>query len=589
MMIIKNHYRKFLLAILLMTSMVNHNIHAESEDPIGTENLSNSADYVIVGAGTAGSALAKRLSDAGFSVIVIEGGINEDTNPLITDPLVGNSLALNYTNEFFWPLGHSEVLPPELNPPPQNIRRWAAVTGELLGGGSSVNGMQYVRGDRQFFERWRSAAGGDPAWGPENATEVYKRLETFNGVPGQFNPAIHGFNGPVDIRQGSTNVPAAQQFINGVIALGLGYTDIRDYNDPNNGVGAFTYWQLTQQPNKQRESSSIAYLEPLRQRSSTEYVGRNGKLLIVTKAKAQRIIFDCECQKPEARGVLAVVDGIEKEYTARNEVILSAGFQSTLLLQLSGVGPGSRLRELGIPVVYDNFNVGTHAKNHPGFLLTGLGTVAPPVVLDPQALYTSGAFLSDPTRSDSTRAFELIGIATPPGAFTIATLLLDPLSEGFVTLYNSDPNRPPFFNFRQYSNPADLSSAVAAYGLMYQILLNMGLTPQGPLPGNTAAVIAYVTVNFQTSFQNYHYQSANIMSTSPATGVVDNNGRVFGVKNLRVADVSILPVNALGNTQAPAYLIGNVIADKIIDECHHRDSEHRNNNDVSVCSVEEAQ
>ena len=560
--------KKVLLAIFII-AFITKNLSAQKKDSLNIQNYEDVADYVIVGAGNAGAALAARLSSEGFSVIVLEGGINQDNNPLIFDPLAASSLVLNYTNEFFWMLGHAEVVPPLLSPPPQNDRRWPAVTGALFGGTSSVNGMQYVRGNSEFFNRWQVAAGGDPAWGVANATAVYKRLETFNGVPGQYTPAIHGTKGPVDVRQASNDTAAATDFVNAVIALGLGYTDIKDFNDPNNAVGAFTYWQLTQKPDKTRESSSTAFLEPLRKISHTEYVSRNGNLRVISEARVQRILIDAESGEPVANGILAVVNGVEKRYMAEREVILSAGFQSTLLLQLSGIGDASRLRSLGIPVVYNNINVGIHAKNHPGFLLTGLGNVAGPIS-DPQALYTAGAFLSDPTRPDITRAYQLLGTATPgaPGSFTINSVILDPLSDGFVTLYNSDPNRMPFYNFRQYANPADINSAIALYGLAYNVLLNMGLVPQGPLPGNIPAVTTHVLTNPSTAIQNFHYQSANRMSTSPATGVVDPDGRVFGVCNLRVADVSIIPVNCLGGPQAPAYLVAEVISDKIINEAH---------------------
>lgn len=530
-----------------------------------------SADYVIVGGGTAGAALARRISNK-YSVILLESGLDQDDDPLITDPTASGALTLAYTNKFFWGNGHTPI------EPIPNQKRWAAVTGDLLGGGSAVNGMQYVRGTVGFFNEWQAAAGGDPSWGPSNAYQVYKQIEDFLGVPGQYNPLVHGNKGPIDILQAVNDATAASIFVNAVVTLGFAPL-APDYNDPANTLSAFEYWQLTQQPDRTRESSSTAYLQNILQRtSSNTYVSRNHKLHLYTKARAVGIDFDEHHGTPTATGVRAIVNGHQMEFHAKKEVILCTGFQSPILLQLSGIGDESILSDLGIKTLINNPNVGIHAKNHPGVILTGLGNVPGPGT-DPAGLYDGGAFLQNPN-TPGDRAFEVIGIATPgsPGAFTLASLILNPSSSGFISLYSSDPLRMPYYDFNTFTDQHDRDQAFIIYNMMYQILVQMGLTPTGPAPvagpiyPNSGPLYDYLFTSLSGSFQSYHYQSGCIMSTSAATGVVDNNGNVFGAKGLRIADTSIVPTNSRGNTQAVAYLVGNIIANKILHGGHHDSS-----------------
>jgi choline dehydrogenase len=534
------------------------------------------ADYIIVGGGTAGCVLARRLSEK-YTVILLEAGANEDNNPLITDPLANGALVLADTNQFFWPLGHS------LLATPPNNRRFAGVAGELLGGGSSVNGLQYVRGTHDFYAAWEGLVN-DADWGPENAFKQFKKMETFNGIPGQFIPQTHGEHGPVDIRQAANNVPAAQNFVNALVSLG--FPEIKDYNDPFTLPGPFVYWQLFEKPNLMRESSSTAYLEGyIKQKKDHLYVSSNKNLRLYTKAHADQILFSSATQGnthadkakrrliiPRAKGVRAVVNNQQIDFFAKRKVILCAGaFNSPLLLQVSGIGNESDLKSLNIPVVLNNPNVGRQILNHPLFTLTGLGNV-PSSTSDPEGLYAGGAFLPDPsTPSDLDRGLELIGIATPnptnpnQGAFTIATLILTAKSAGFIQPFYSDYFRMPKFDFHYFQEQSDFTSAIAAYTIMYQTLVKMGLSPLGPNPSDSSAVMDYIFAHYD---QAYHYTKSCLMSTSPATGVVDSSGRVFGVKGLMVADNSIVPLNARGNTAATAFLIGNVIANKLLHKRH---------------------
>jgi len=515
-----------------------------------------SADYVIIGGGTAGIAMASRLS-VNNSVILLEAGQNEDTNPLVTDP-TNSRIILNFFNEFFWALGQNE-------PGDSGGRVFQAVAGELLGGGSSVNGMQYVRSTASYFSNLQTLLG-DPAWGPTNTLEVFKNIETFTGVPGFYNPAVHGTSGPISVRQAVKNDTAANDYVQALVSLG--YPEITDYNDPATPIGAYLYWQLTEQPALTRESSSTAYFgDVLVQQSDNIYKTINKPITLYTKARVENILFSNN-SGPTARGVRAIVNGSEHVFQAKKKVILCAGFQSPYLLMLSGIGDGTALANLGIPVVYDNPNVGQSMLNHPSISLTGTGNV-PSGTIDPEGLYSGGAFLADPTQpSDTDRGFQIIGIALPnainptQGLFTTVGILLNSLSEGNIFLNADDPLRVPRYNFNYFSNPADLASAVELYTIMYDSLdaLPWITSISGPAP-SSGEVEAWILDHYD---QAYHWTGSCRMAQTPADGVTDSSGNVFGVNNLVIADTSIAPLNFRGNTQAWAYLAANIIASKIL-------------------------
>lgn len=524
------------------------------------------AQIVLIGAGTAGSALGRLLSKY-FSVIILEAGLKEDRNRLISDPTVAGQLVLTYTNDFFWPLGHAR-----LRSAPDN-KRFPIVAGELWGGSSSVNGMQWVAGTAKYFKRLEEYTE-DPAWGPINVFNTYREIEKFNGVPGQFDPKVHGFKGPFDIRQATRNLDAAQKFVDALVAQGYPFNP--DYNDPRTPIGAFLYWQLSQKPNRTRETASSAYLDDLT-RTKDGYINECKSLIVVPKAHVLRILFDTG-DKCTARAVRVVINGKEVDIKASVAVISSAGIQSSLLLELSGIGDKELLSRLGIETIVNSPNVGRNILNHPIISLSGVGPVPSTTNPDPAGLYAGGAELLDPTDSNPTdRGFQLIGIDSPGpnGVFTVAGLLLDAKSRGTLHIENSDPLRMPFYDFRYFTDPRDIASAVALYGIQYNTLVKMGLSPilisgapapvpavsQNPTDPTFIAIREYIVANYS---QAYHWTGSSRMSKTIEDGVVNKNGRVHGTTNLYVADLTIYPFNVSGNGMAPAILAGNIIADKII-------------------------
>lgn len=515
------------------------------------------ADIIVIGGGTAGCALTSILSQK-HKVILLDAGTNQSNNPKISLPSNSGGL-INDVNTFFWELGHWVDT---TNPPTGAPSFQPGVAGKVFGGGSSVNGLQFVRSTVGYFSRIE-ALTGDSAWGPENAFKVYDQIETFNGISGQFNPAVHGFKGPLNIRQCALNAPVALTFASAVTVAVPGISVISDYNDPSTPNGSFVNWQLTENPDETRAQSFQAYLQgKVKRKSDNVYTGKN--ITLYGKARVEKILFSDD-HTPVAKGVKAVIDGEEFVFQAKKKIIVAAGFQSPILLQLSGIGPKDVLNAANIDVVVNNPNVGHKMVNHPIFTLTGTGVVPVDPNPDPNNLYTGGAFLPDPTQPGD-RGFQWIGIAGP-GSFTIAALLLDAKSQGTLGVFPSAPGSNPIHmpnvQFNYWSDPADLASAVACYTQMYNTLVQMMLTPLGPNPAVPANVQAYI---LSTYSEAYHWTGSCSMGTSISTAVVDSSGHVFGTKNLIVADITISPFNCLGNTQGIAYLIGNIIANKILNE-----------------------
>src|SRR4051794_28580377 len=212
----------------------------------------NIFDYIVVGTGPAGGVLAKTLSDdKKMSVLVLEAGDNNDNDVPIKDSRYAPELEEKFFPQYFW---QGEGVPQE----GVNDRSFEWTTGRLSGGGSSINGEQYVRPTPAVLKEWERLLGR--LWSPEQAINHFKQLEKFQGV--DENPKFHGYQGRINIRQAPTNPTIISEKLVSAIVKATGVDEILDYNDPTTPIGAFTQWQLFQKPNGQRESSSTAFLSP---------------------------------------------------------------------------------------------------------------------------------------------------------------------------------------------------------------------------------------------------------------------------------------------------------------------------------------
>jgi choline dehydrogenase len=515
------------------------------------------ADYVVVGMGAAGAEIASRLSQAGFSVIALEAGGNHDNDEPIKNSTFAPVLEEDYFPQYFYQL--LQVLQSNADDAQFNY-----TTGRLLGGGTSINGEQYVEGTDQVYAQWENLLGD--FWSISKIREAFLRIEKYNG----FTTCNRGHNGKLDIRQAPVVATSmATKFVQAVSAA-TGFAEILDYNCSQSENGPFTRWQLTQKPNGNRESSSTAFLRPMLESSQPN-------LQILDNSTVLKILID---EDNQASGVSILKNGKPCTVCAQKKVIISAGVNSSYLLQLSGIGPRAVLEQAHVKVRVDSPNVGQNLINHltnVALFSANPNDVGVPA-LDLSALYVGGAFLPDPSQPIVTnpaqlRGVQLIGSSPEPGVFAIGIIALQPKSRGSANIQNGDPLRIPLVNDNAFSDPADLQTfkdifRVYIKNIAQQLnlidpLYNLVAPPLAVI-NDDALLEEYILKNLD---HTHHWTGTCKMGTSRANGVTDKFGNVFGVRNLVVADASTAPFIPDGNTQAVAYLIGDRVAEHIIAAC----------------------
>lgn len=441
-------------------------------------------------------------------------------------------------------------------------------TGRIFGGGSSINGLQYVRPTPSIFNYWAQITR-NRIWDPARMTQYFIEIERYNGTTQ--NPSTRGYNGLLNIRQAPANPTDIANTIVEATSSALGIPTILDYNDPTNGVvGVFSRWQLFEQPNRQRESSATAFLDEnfIQMVDNNVAIGTNRKLKIFFNTLAKKLIWDDHGKK--IVGVEIIKDGNSTTIYANKAVILCSGINNTQLLQLSGIGPADILQRRGINVVVENSNVGKNLTNHP---VVPIVFSAPEGMLvpedDPESLYGPGAFTHNPLYN-LPRGFQWIWSQSAEGQLVLILLLLNPLSRGIDRIQSNDPLRITLTYEPQLADPNDLQSYVNliqndilkvadrlnAIDPMYDII-----TPSREVIANTEELENYI---LSTVDHTHHQGQTNRMADSPVNGVVDGVGKVFGVDNLYIADDSIFPHIPDGNTTASAIIIGYTIAKELL-------------------------
>lgn len=532
------------------------------------------ADIIVVGGGAAGCVLMNKLSKK-FSVIGIEGGLNRTKDAAIEAVgLPAFLLAATGKPQYFWP-GWSQTLPM----PGLDGRTADWTTGMVLGGGSSVNGLYYGRGSNAVYSRWEGISGSKN-WSLENILATFKALENYQGL--KITSGARGTNGPVNVLQ----TPSISQITTNVLlpasqAAFPGIPTVVDYNDPSveNCIDPRAQWFIDP-TGTQRVSSATAFLNS--SVMTPEGQGVNGhKLFILFDSVAVKIIFD---KQGRAKKVRYVKDGQIFEARARKAVVLAAGINSSKLLQLSGIGPADALMNAGIKPVFINENVGKHLQNHPLMFINVLANPNPPGNGIPSGapyaftihnvyLPVVGGSASDPRMLQI--LFEYIPANTNPLIpFPIVSIgfdLLNPVSEGRVTIQSDNSFQIAAADDAFYQNPIDLENMKNAIQVYIRNLLTQLATrdppfyqpvPGDPINGVIAfgysddVVRAYVKSNSNLSLDVHHFVSHCKMAPKNAGGVVDGNTRVYGTKNVYVADNSICPVIPDINTAAAAMMIG---------------------------------
>lgn len=528
------------------------------------------ADYVIVGAGSAGCVLANRLSaDPAVRVVVLEAG-GRDTNPWIHIPVGYFKTIHNPSVDWCY----------KTEPDPGlNGRSIEWPRGKVLGGSSSLNGLLYVRGQPQDYDRW--AQMGNRGWGWDAVLPLFRRAENNERGADEF----HGDQGPLNVSNMRIQRPICDAWV--AAAQSAGYPFNPDYNGAQQeGVG---YFQLTAK-NGRRCSAAVAYLNPVKSRKN---------LTIITHAHVQKVILDGKratgVQYRDRAGALHTV-------TARREIVLSGGaINSPQILMLSGIGPGEHLKDNGIAVVHDLPGVGQNMQDHLQARL--VYKCNEPTLNDevrglvnqariglkyllfrsgPMAMAASlatGFMKSRPDLETPDIQFHVQPLsAENPGkgadlfsAFTMSVCQLRPESRGEIRLAGPDAATYPKIVPNYLSTETDCRTVVAGVNIARTIARHAPLTdkiseeyrPHASLPmddydatldwarGNTASI--------------YHPAGTCAMGQGPGA-VVDERLRVHGISGLRVADCSIMPAIVSGNTNAPTIMIGEKAADMLRED-----------------------
>lgn len=510
------------------------------------------ADYVIVGMGTAGAVVAKKLSDNNqISVVALHNGENLTQDPDIK--LSKNAFTTIIAAIFGIPPFSTTGL--TTRQPFADNERSPWVMGLPFGGTSSVNAGAYCRGTNEVYAQWEAIGG--PKWSVNRILNTYKSLENYHGQT--TDPSARGYHGPLSVRQNPVPNQISQTFTNAIIS-GTGFPFVLDYNDPDTPIGPSLQMQYTQSgpDGRLRVSSATAFLN--NKVMTPNGFGINGrKLRVLFNSTGLRTIW----KGNTAIGVEYVNDGIQKRVLARKGVIVSSGLFSSPFLLHSGIGPKNLLVSLKIPVIFDNPNVGQALADQPHVLLTYSTPPNDTPANNHNSIFNQIAWLPDPIGDQTVRQFRLSSVTSVPGITSVIFDLVQPKSRGSISIKSNNPLDPPIVNAGLLTNSDDLNLFVRGFQTYIQdinIALPAGyqmLSPPPSIINDTNQLIEFIKAEIGP---NQHWQCHCRMAPLNQGGVVNSNGGVHGVKNLYVVDNSISPVNMDGSPMATGYLIGANIA-----------------------------
>ena len=544
------------------------------EEALGSPNqISDDCDFVVVGAGSAGCAIAARLSESGqYKVILLEAG-GEDKGFWLRVPLGYGRLYNNLRYNWM----HESEPEPEL----ENVRLFQP-RGKVLGGSSSINGMIYIRGQREDFDHWRQL--GNVGWSYDDVLPFYRKAEDNERGASEY----HAVGGPLGVSN-TYRHELADAFI--AAAEQAGYPRNPDFNGARQE--GFGYNQLTTRGGR-RCSTAVAYIKPARHREN---------LKVIVNAIATRVLFDGR----EATGVEYEVEGRKHVVRARREVIVSSGAtNSPQLLQLSGVGPADLLRKLDIPVVAEIKEVGEDLQDHFGAAISyrcNRPISLNNVINDPirrtlmglnyilfrkgpmagNAGLCSGFVRTDPALSvpdidilmwiwsiakSARRAKERVSLDPFPG-FTAMACLTHPESRGSVRAKSRDPNVSPEIRFNHLTAERDRRSLVGGLRAIRRVMSMPSISSyiaEEVDPGPGCVTDDDLLRHLRTRGRSTFHSTSTCRMGVDSRAVVDPRLRVRGFGRLRVADASIMPRVISGNTNAATIMIGEKAASMILED-----------------------
>ncbi|XP_026277861.2 glucose dehydrogenase [FAD, quinone]-like [Frankliniella occidentalis] len=566
-------------------------------------------DFIVVGAGTAGCALAARLSEvAGWSVLLVEAGRTEIFAMDI--PITANLLQFSEAN---WKY---RTQPSKKACLGMKDKRCNWPRGKVMGGSSVLNYMLWTRGHRMDYDNWEKL--GNPGWGFKDVLPYFKKLENMQVKEMAADKKWHGTDGPVMISHIPFRTPIAEAFLEAGKQLGH---PVVDYNAEN--MTGYAHFQVTMLKGS-RWSSNRAYLRPIKDSRPTLHVAKETLATRVVVDPVTREAVGVELlRRPSGLGS-ALRTSTRRMIRARREVIVSAGaINSPQLLMLSGIGPREHLQELQIPVIADlavGHNLMDHVSaggvlfvvnqsislkserlysgpimtewlvNHtgPGSIPGGCESVAfyaldgnPEGWPDLELMLISGSLTSDVTFRDGLGLDpnlynEMFKPMEHEDSWSLVPMLMRPRSKGRIRLRSRNPLSKPLIDHNYFEFPEDLELLVDGVLETLRIVRTKPFQRLGtrlhdaPVPACAAQGLAFGSREYwrchirHFSFTIYHQSGTCKMGpASDPSAVVDARLRVHGVKRLRVVDASVMPEIPAGHTNAPTYMIAEKAADLI--------------------------
>ncbi len=535
-------------------------------------------DFIIVGAGSAGCAVAEGLSRDGlYTVLLLEAG-SENRSPYVDMPRGWVKLWQDPKHFWSFPIEAQAGRPAD--------EKWAY--GKGLGGSSAVNGTMYFRGQAKDYEAWQRH--GNSEWSWNEMKRVFKEMENFVGP----NPdPSRGKGGPVEITELVDDTPVALATIEAAKSLGIPF--IADVNGEKRGGIGFT--QTTVDQNGRRVSAYSAFLKNARDRKN---------LTVMTDVVVQRVVFDGR----RARGVECSTGGERREFLSRHSVIISSGvMNSPKLLQLSGVGPKDLLARHDIPVVVDLPSVGRNLVEHimlmfsyrlknaiglnrefrgwrlarnvlqyyfrrkgvMAFATTELSAFVPINEEDAdwpdlQLSFSPFSFgAAEPGKKEEPGR----GVPDKEPGITLGGMLLRPKSRGRIEIGSRDANDPPVVHANWLEDERDRSDVIKSVRYIRDFARQPALKPyigDEIYPGGDEQSDEELLQSTMFNLSSGLHGTGTCRIGTNEDGVVDARLRVHGVEGLRVVDCSIMPTSISGNTNGPAMAVGRRAAELILED-----------------------
>ncbi|HTR83869.1 MAG TPA: choline dehydrogenase [Reyranella sp.] len=518
-------------------------------------------DYIIIGAGSAGSAIANRLGeDYTLNILILEAGPADDSFLL---KMPAGFASLGDKSPYNWAY---ETVPQKHC----NDRRMYWPRGKTLGGSSSINAMLYVRGNAWDYDHWRQL--GNEGWSYNDVLPFFKKAENNEALHDDF----HGTGGPLNVAEQADPSKINEGFLKACEQAG--HKRVKDFNGANQeGVG---YYQVTQK-NQQRWSTASAYLRPAVERNKNN-------VKVITGAVVERVILD----DGRAMGIRYRYRGQDEVALCSRDIILSGGaVNSPQLLMLSGIGPADHLKSVGIKPLHDLPGVGANLQDHLDAALLQFCKTGDTYDRANKlwSLYKYWSQKKGPGTSPIAESGGFVstqqGLSAPDVQFHFLPVLvvdhgrtkmkqngyslhvctLRPESTGTIRLASTDPNAHPLIDANYLAERKDLDTLIKGVKMGREIFAQAGLDPYradefqpGAAVKTDGEIEQWVRAKCETIY--HPVGTCKMGPDNDPMAVVDNQCRVRGLQGLRVVDASVMPTLVGGNTNAPTIMIAERVA-----------------------------